>query len=161
MKVEGEFWVWKLSYVEVLFKVDGVSVRLIGEVVNGVISHQVEIPRLTPIITAIMEVDEVFFSSSFDGRSPRVATKGDLVTGIVNLYLEVLEYWTANQEGSVSRNHQDLKTSKDSTNIDGQVDGPFSSAAGVSSKMEGLVHRSKAKMVKVTAAGLKYTEVPH
>ena len=82
MKVEGEFWVWKLSDVEVLFKVDGVSVRLIGEVVNGVISHQVETPRLTPIITAIMEVDEVLFSSSFDGRSPRVATKGDLVIGV-------------------------------------------------------------------------------
>ena len=108
-----------------------------------------------------MEVDEVLLSSSFDGRSPRVATKGDLVTGIVNLYLEVLEYRTSNQEGSVSRNHKDLKTSKDSTNIDGQMDGPFSSAAGVSSKMEGLVHRSETKMVKVTATGLKYTEVLH
>ena len=35
MKVECEFWMWKLSDVEVLFKVDGVSVWLIGEVVNG------------------------------------------------------------------------------------------------------------------------------
>ena len=73
----------------------------------------------------------------------------------------MLEYRTSNQEGSVPRNHKDLKTSEDSTNIDGQVDRPFSSAAGVSSKVEGFVHRSEAKMAKVTAIGLKYTEVLH
>ena len=49
---EGELWWWKLSDGEVLFKVDGVCAGMVGEVAQGVISHQVKVPVTTPGITA-------------------------------------------------------------------------------------------------------------
>ena len=64
---DGLRW-WKLSCIEVLFKVDGVGVWVVGEVVDGVIGHEVKVPSSTPIITATatVEVDQVFFSGSLE-----------------------------------------------------------------------------------------------
>ena len=58
---------WQLTDVKVLFQVDGVIVKLVIEVVNGVISHEIKSPRLTPIIAATVEVDQVLFTSPLDG----------------------------------------------------------------------------------------------
>ena len=63
---EGELRWWKLCDIEVFFKVDGVGLWVVGEVVQGIISHQVEVPVLTPIITATVEVNEVLFPWSFE-----------------------------------------------------------------------------------------------
>jgi len=57
---------WKLSDVEVLFKVDDVAAWVAGEILQGVISHQVKVPVSTPVISGSVEVCEIFFSGSLD-----------------------------------------------------------------------------------------------
>lgn len=55
-----------MSDVEVLFKVDDVAAWVAGEILQGVISHQVKVPVSTPVISGSVEVCEIFFSGSLD-----------------------------------------------------------------------------------------------
>ena len=118
VSVEGEFRWWKLSGGQVLLKVDGVSIRLIGEVGDGLISHKIKSPRLIPIILRAVQVQQVFFSFSFDGRSPIAAINGNLVSSVVNLYLEVLQDRSSQEKRCVTWDHEHLQATKHATYID-------------------------------------------
>ena len=123
--VEGEFWRWKLSGCKVVLKVDGVGIRVIGEVGDGVISHQVKIPRLAPIITRMVKINHILLSSPLDGGSPSIAINGDLVQGVVDLNLEVLQNRSTKQKRSITWDHKHLESAEGAANVDGQVDRPF------------------------------------
>lgn len=70
----------------------------------------------------------------------------EILSAAVSLNLEVFQYWPSQKERCVSWDHKHLKSTKQSTDVERKVDGPFGTTAGISSELKGLVKRSEGDM---------------
>ena len=115
----------------------------IGDILDGVVSHQVEVPWCFPLLAIQIQGHHVFPFCSLLSIVPRAIMIGERVLLIVDLDAKVSENRSSDQKGSSTIDDEDLNASRFPIHNHWQVNGPCSMSGVVASKLKELVCRSE------------------